>query len=705
MRENNDSAAANRAAIERLWRPRSIAIIGASADPTKTSGRPVGYLVKHGFSGGIYPVNPRVSKIGDLTCYPDIASLPEAPDVGLVLLGPKRAVGAVRDLAKRGTAATIVLAGGYGETGADGARRQAELKEAAGSMRLLGPNTIGLVNVVDRIMLSASGALEVGDLPVGKVSVISQSGGILGSLLSRAAACGVGYARLVSTGNEADLDVTELMDVMLDDDETDVISIYMEGLRHPQRFRDAALKAARLGKSIVVYKVGRSEAGVRSAVSHTGALAGADRMYDAMFAQLGVIRADTFADLIDIPAALAAGRKPRGGRVAVLTSSGGAGTLVADGCGARGLTLPDPDPATSARLAALLDEEQAAATRNPVDVTLAGVKPDVFRAAITALLESPTYDMLVVVIGSSALANPNLAADAILECQARSDKPILAYVSPHAPHIVALLNRRGIPAFAVPEGCAAATAALWRAARSVAPSPVDAKWPATEVKRLPTLTAGPLDEAAAKALFAAYGIPSVREIAVDDAAGAAKAAASLGGRVVLKVRSAQIAHKTEVGGVRVGVAAPDASSVAEAMLSDVQNASGIKPDGVLVQEMVTGGLEMILGFHRDPQLGPAVLVGMGGVTAELVADTSMRMLPLTRADAEAMVAELKTAKLLTGYRNQPARDVGALVDAIMAFAAMAEGLGDRLAEAEINPLFVMPAGQGVRAADGLAVIK
>jgi acyl-CoA synthetase (NDP forming) len=683
-------------------KPRSVAIIGASADPTKTAGRPVGYLIRHGFAGAIYPVNPRAKEIEGLTCYPDVTALPEAPDVGLVLLGLERAAGAVSELARRGTKAAIVLAGGYGETGEDGAARQRDLKQAAGGMRLLGPNTIGLVNLVDRIMLSATGALEIGDLPPGRIAVVSQSGGILGALLSRAADRGVGYSRLVSTGNEADLDVSAFMDALVDDEATDVVSVYLEGLRHPQRFREVALRARAMGKPIVVYKVGRSEPGARSAISHTGALAGADRMYDALFRQLGVVRAETFSDLIDIPAALVTKRRPKGNRVAVLTSTGGAGTLVADGCGMLGLDLPDPDAATAARLAGLLDDEQAAASRNPVDVTLAGVKPDVFRAAIMALVETDSYDQLVVVVGSSALANPSLAADAILECQAKTGKPILAYVSPHAPHIVSLLNRKGIPAFAAPEGCAAAAAALWRGRQDRGTLPLE--HPARDIVPGPD-PAGVLDEAEAKALFHRFGIPIVREETAADPTEAETKARQIGDRVVLKIRSRLIAHKTEAGGVKVGVAAANVQAEGEAMLARVRAAAGIEPDGLLVQEMVSGGLEMILGLVRDPQLGPAILVGMGGTAAELVGDTAVRLLPLVRGDAQAMIAELRTASMLDGYRGAPPRDVPALTAAIEAFAHMSDTLGDRLLEAEINPLFVLPAGQGVKAADGLAVLK
>ena len=689
-------------AIARLFRPGSVAVVGASSDATKTAGRPVAYLQKHGFAGAIWPVNPRASEIAGLTCYPDVAALPAAPDVGIVLVGPERAAQAVRDLASRGTAAAIVLAGGFGETGPEGALRQRELKLAAGSMRLLGPNTIGLVNLPDRIMLSASGALEVDDPPIGAISLVSQSGGILGALLSRAADRGVGLARLVSTGNEADIDAADMIEFLLDDDATRVIALYLEGLRRPDAFRRAALRAAALGKPIVAFKVGRSDSGARAAVSHTGALAGADRMYDALFRQLGVIRARDFSDLIDIPAALVCGRPLRGKRVAVLTTTGGGGTLIADCCGLAGLELPDPEAATTARLAALLDDEQAAADRNPVDITLAGVNPKVYRAAIEALLASPSYDALVVIVGSSALANPTLAADAIVECQGRSSKPIVAFLSPHAPHIVRLLNMKGIPAFATPEGCAAALDAMRRSAGGPRAA-VSSRVPVVQGD-FGTLPTGPLDEAESKALFARFGVPGVREIVVRTPAEAEIAARGLGDRVVVKILARHIAHKSEVGGVRVGVAPGEVAAVCGEMQARVLGAGLAAPDGFLVQELVTGGVEMILGLVRDPQLGPAILLGMGGVAAELVGDTSLRLLPLTRADAVDMIAELKTARLLDGYRGAPRRDVAALIDAVLAFADMAETLGERLLEAEINPLFVLSHGAGVRAADGLAVV-
>lgn len=690
--------------ISRLLNPRSVAVIGASADSRKTAGRPVAYLRKHGFTGEIYPVNPRVESIDGLPCYPDVASLPSVPDVGIVLLGVERACQAVRDLSQRGAAAAIVLASGYAEVGAEGARRQVELIEAAGAMRILGPNTIGLVNLTDNIVLSASGALEMEHFPVGSIGVVSQSGGILGALLSRAAARGIGLSKLISTSNEVDLELADFVDQLAEDKATKVIALYIESVRNPEKFCAAALKAARAGKPVVAFKIGRSEAGAQAAVSHTGALAGADRMYDALFKQVGVIRAQTFGDLLDIPAALATGRVLRGKRVAILTSTGGAGTLVSDSLGVSGFDTPPPGAETAAKLRALQTGEHAVLDRNPIDVTLAGLQPDLLRGAIRALLASPGFDALIIIVGSSSLAMPELIAGAIQDCLPGTDKPVLAYVSPHAPAVSALLTQRGVPAFSAAESCTVALAGMlqhahWRPPVSLEPAaPVD----------VADVPAGSLDEAQAKLLFSRFGVPCTGEIVVETPTGAERAARDLGGRVVLKILSGEITHKSDVGGVEVGLVPEQVGARLTAMQAAVRDQTGITPQRFLVQEMVSGGTELILGMHRDP-LGTAILLGMGGVTAELFRDTTMRLLPargngLSRDAAIEMVRELKAWPLLDGFRGRPKADLDALAYAIVAFSRMAAQLGDRLLEAEINPLFVLPKGQGVRAADGVAVL-
>jgi acyl-CoA synthetase (NDP forming) len=459
---------------------------------------------------------------------------------------------------------------------------------------------------------------------------------------------------------------------------------------------------------VVAFKIGRSEAGAAAAVSHTGAMAGADRMYGALFRQTGVLRAQSFSDLLDIPAALATGRTLRGNRVAILTSTGGAGTLVSDDLGLHGFETPAPDAATAEALRALQTGSEAVLDRNPIDVTLAGLRPDLLRGAITALLASPSYDALAIIVGSSSLAQPELMAGAIQDCLPRTDKPVLAYISPHAPEVGALLTQRGVPAFAAAESCTAALAAMRATSQFVAPDGVQAAGPAVAVD---DFAPGALDEARAKQLFARFGVPCAAEVIVGTPAEAEAAALQLGGRVVLKILSSQITHKSDVGGVAVGLSAETVGERLVQMAAEVEARAGVRPQRYLVQEMVGGGTELILGMHRDP-LGTAILLGMGGVTAELFKDTTMRLLPadanglgaLSRADALGMAKDLKTWPLLDGFRGRPKADVDALVDAILAFSRMAAQLGERLVEAEINPVFVLPQGQGVRAADGVVVL-
>jgi acyl-CoA synthetase (NDP forming) len=693
--------------ISRLMRPQTVAVIGASADIAKTAGRPVAYLLKHGFSGVVYPVNPKATEICGLTCYPDIASLPTIPDVGIVLLGAERAHQAVKELAQLGCAAAIVLASGYTEVGEEGAKRQAELIAAAGSMRILGPNTIGLVNITDQIVLSASGALEMDHFPSGAISLVSQSGGILGSLLSRASARGIGLAKMISTSNEVDLELADFIDWLVDDDATRVIALYVETVRDTHKFRTAALRAAQAGKPIVAFKIGRSEAGAKAAISHTGALAGSDRMYDALFKQTGILRAQRFDELLDMPTALATARTLHGNRIAILTSTGGAGTLVSDALGVSGFETPPPDAQTAAKLRALQQGDHAALDRNPIDVTLAGLKPELLKGAISAVLSSPTYDALVVIVGASALAMPELMSNAIKSCMSISDKPILAYISPHAPNIGSLLTQGGVPAFSAPESCSAALGAMLHASQARASTYATPSAGKLQSGVLGSWPSGSLDEEQAKRLFSSFGIASVRETVVTTAEQAQAALATLGERAVLKVLSSEILHKSEIGGVAVNVSKAAMSDRLLRMTQDVKDRSGITPQRFLVQEMVSGGVEIILGMHRDV-LGVAILLGMGGVTAELLQDTTLRLLPsaggLSAQTAREMVMSLKTWPLLDGYRGRSKSDVEALVKAIVAFSEMVATFGDRLLEAEINPLFVLEAGQGVKAADGIAVL-
>jgi len=690
--------------LERLLRPRAVAIVGASADTTKLTGRPLAYLEKYGFAGDIYPINPRYETIGGHRCYRDIAALPEPPDVAMVLIGGAKVIDAVRQLAAIGTSAAIVLASGFGESGPEGRARQDELKCAAGAMRLLGPNTIGLVNVSERIVLSASNALVTDEIIAGNIALVSQSGGIVGSLLSRAQAAGIGFSKLIATGNECDLEVADFVNHLVDDPGTKVIALYLEGLRKPKAFQAAVIRAHAAGKPVVAFKVGRSECGARSAVSHTGALAGSDAAYDAMFRQFGVIRADRYSDLLDIPLTLSCGRVLKGNRVAIITSTGGSASLLADAVGVAGLETPPPDEATAANLKALAIEG-ATLDRNPIDVTLAGVKSDTFRTILGLVTASPAYDAVAVVLGSSALRDPETVGAPLRECASVSDKPVVGFASPNAPQLVRALNLVGVPAFVAPESCATGLAALRRVeeAKTInCPSKASAN---VRDKLTSLLRPGALSEAESKRLFARFGIPITREVVARTPEEAEAVAKTFAESVVVKVLSRGVLHKSEVGGVAVNIAPENVTRVCAQMAERFFAVTRHEPDGFLVQELVADGVELILGFHHDAQLGPIILLGMGGIAAELYRDTSLRLAPVSRRDANEMIDELKTSALLKGFRGRPIADVEALVNAIMAFSTMVGEIGSELQEAEINPLFVLPRGRGAVAADGVVLVK
>lgn len=681
-----------------FFHPASIAVVGTSSDPRKLSGRPVGYLRKHGYKGQIFPINPRYDVIGDLKCFAHPRELPEAPDLGLVLVGTDRVIDAVRQLAGAGTKAAIVLAGGFGEMGEEGMARQIALRQAAGTMRLLGPNTVGLVNLTDRIMLSASGAMEMTEFTSGCVALISQSGGILGSLLSRASQRGIGLSKLVATGNEVDMDVADFVDALAGDEATGVIALYLETIRDAVKFRRAAGRALASGKKLVAYKVGRSESGARAAVSHTGALAGAAEVYDAFFDQLGIIQAKTFSDLLDIPSALASGRFMVGKNAAIVTSTGGVATMVADNIGLAGLDVPDPDPKTAADLQSL-DLRDAILDRNPIDVTLAGLNPDLFRKVLRILVDSKSYDAVIAIFGASAITRPEIMAVPLEETLAVTDKPLLAYVSPAVPKVIEHLNKVGIPAFAMPESCASALLAMQpRAVPAIAP-PRPA--PVVDCGSLPV---GSLNEVEAMALFSRFGIPVPRGETAASPQDAAMIATTFDGPVVIKILSDDVHHKSDIGGVAVSVDAQGAEACCTEMLTRIAKTTSVKVRGFIVQELVRGGVEMILGFGRDPRLGSYVLLGAGGISAELYRDTALALLPLDRERVRQMIDGLSCSALLKGFRGRPPADVEALTDAILAFADMVAALGGRLTEAEINPIFVLPQGQGVRASDGLVVM-
>ena len=682
--------------IHALMRPRTIALIGASDNPSRTAGRPLRYLRRHGFEGKVYPVNPRRTEVQGEPAWPSLEALPEAIDQAYVLLDTAPAMAVVEDCARLGIPVVSVLADGFAEDGPAGEARQLALAKTAAEagIRLLGPNSMGVVNVHDRTALTVNAALECEQLIPGRTMVLSQSGSLIGTILARGQARGIGFHSLMSLGNEADLSVGEIGLAAVDDPDIDCFLLFMETIRRPDMIAKFAAAAAAAGKPIIVYKLGRSAAGQQLAVSHTGAMVGSDKAADAFFQAHGIIRVEQFETLFELPPLLV-GRKPDPARrqksVAVVTTTGGGGAMVVDRLGHLGITCSGATTGVEAKLAAADITVRGSLM---LDVTLAGARYETMHLVLKSLLDDPAYAAVVPVIGSSAQFHPELAVKPIVDL-ADHATPLASFMVPQADQSLSTLAAAGVAGFRSAESCADALNAFMRWQPPKPPHTVAA----------PTLPAGTqpqLDEAEALALFAALGVPTARTIAV---AADADLPTELTWPVAIKVRSSELAHKSDVGGVALGL--HDAAALAAAredILSAVgQAAPQAQLDGVVVQEMASGLGEVLLGLNRDPTVGPVVVLGLGGLLAEIHDDVALRLAPVDLATAKAMITEVKGLALLRGYRGQPAGDLDALADAIVAFSALAAAA--QVSEAEINPLIVKADGEGVIAVDGLVRLQ
>jgi acyl-CoA synthetase (NDP forming) len=691
-----------------LFEPKRIALIGASADETKTTSRPQRFLRKHGFKGEILPVNPSRTEILGDKAYKDVNAISGDIDHAYILLNGKGAVEALAACGKRGVKVASILAGGFADAGAAGASLQDDLARIVREtgIRLVGPNSIGTVSTDPPMALTANAAFAVDKLRTGTWGLVSQSGSLIGALLSRADARGIGFSRLISVGNEVDLAVGEIADLLVDDPKTRAILLFMETLRDGERLAHAARRAHAAGKPVIAYKLGRSAIGQELAKSHTGAIAGSDATFDAFCRRHGIARVSMFESLVDVPALLvdrppAIQSEGRGKRVAVATTTGGGAAMVVDNMAMAGLDIADPPQALVDWLKPL---GIAAGEGKLVDLTLAGAKPEIVAGTIERLLADDGNDAAIFVVGSSAQFNPELAVEPLLKF-ARSAKPFAVALTPSAEKSLALLTAAGVPAFRHPESCAEAMAlCLLRPS----PQPVPALAEPTRAS-LDALQAGRVsgfDERRAADLFAALGVPMARAMAVPDAKRIAAAVAEIGGPVALKILSADIAHKTEAGGVALGLPDGQTASVAAREIEKRVKAHmpNAKLEGFLVQKMERGLAEVILGFRRDPLVGPTITVGLGGVLAEIYKDASTRLAPVDETEARQMIEEVKGLATIRGYRNLPRGDVGALARTIAAFSALAHEAFADVAEAEINPLLIKADGQGVVAVDGLVIV-
>ena len=693
---NNSQMLQGSALADALLRPRSVALVGASDDAGKTAGRPLSFLRQAGYAGRVYPVNASRATVQGEPAYASLAALPEVPEHVYVLAPTDAVAGVVDEAARLGVPLLTVLAGGFAEAGADGAAREQALRERArrAGMRLLGPNSLGVVNPGNGLVLSANAAFAEQGLPSGRLFVASQSGSMLGALVSRGKARGVGFAGLVSVGSETDLSVGEVCAATLDDPAIDGYLLFLETLHHGDRLRAFALEAARRGKPVLAYKLGRSAAAAEMSATHTGALAGEDDVADAFLKDLGIARIGVADSMLEaFPLALrmplqATGTGPR--RVGVVTTTGGGAAMAVDQLGIRDVLVQPPSAQTLQRLAA---EGLPATPGRVLDLTMAGARYDVMKRVLDILLEAPEFDLVLAVVGSSARTQPQLAVQPIID-SAGHQRPLAAMLVPDAPEALARLTAAGVPCFRSPEACADSIAAVF--ARRAPGERLAAVAPAiTE--------AHTLSEAQGYEVLAALGVPHAPCVLLplDGAA----PILPFDYPVVAKLCSAEIPHKTEVGGVVLNIA--DAAALADARATLRHNLATHAPhadcQGVLVQPMRRGLAEVLVGYRVDADAGPIVMLAAGGIWAEVARDRSLRLAPVDLPTARAMIGEVKALQTLTGLRGRERGDLDALAQAIVALSTLASRPELRIREAEINPMLVMPEGQGVMAVDALVL--
>ena len=647
---------------EALFAPRRIALIGASSDPRRLTARAQIYLRRHGFKGALYPVNPRAAEVLGERAFPSMAALPEPIDLAYILVGTPLVPEAVGECAAARVPVACILADGFADAGAEGAgvERAMVAKARAAGMRLVGPNSMGMINVPASIACSVNAALEADALPKGRLSLVSHSGSLMGALISRAAARGIGFAKLIGTGNEADLSAGEIAELLVEDSETEAILLFLETIRDPERIAAAARKAHARGKPIIAYKLGRSEAGAALATTHTGAIAGSDAATDAFFRAHGILRVDQLETLFEIPPLAAAGPPQAPKRaVRVVTTTGGGGAMVVDRLGLFGI-----------------------ATARMHDTTLAGAAKGTVAEALADARDAADADLAIAVIGSSAQFRPHEAVAGVIA--ARGKNPLIAFLTPEAPASLKLLAEAGIASFRTPESCADAVRGWldWRAPRTVPATP--------DVSAAKSLLPRAGDEPGARAVFAALGLPD-GAVPVDP-----EDPPALSYPVALKAVSSSLAHKTEAGAVALDIA--DAAQL-RAAAAAMRARLGGRISGFLAQPMARGVAELILGFRRDPTVGPVVALGTGGVLAEIFGDIVLRAAPVSEVEAAEMIGEVRGLAPARGYRGLPKGDLAALARAVARFSALAAL--PEIAEAEINPLILMAEGEGVVVADAL----
>ncbi len=672
-----------------LFRPRAVALVGASGDAAKNTARPQRYLTKHGFMGRVVPINRTRDEVLGAPAWPDLAAAPGPIDHAFVMVPAGAVPGVITDCGRAGVKVATIYSDGFADAGADGRARQDDLVAIAHDhgVRLLGPNSMGVIDTHAGAAITVNAALEADSLSRGSIGVISQSGTVLGTLLSRGQARGIGFSKLVSMGNEADIGVGEIVDMMVDDPVTDVILLFLETIRDPESLAAATRRAFVAGKPVIVYKLGRSAVGRDLAVSHSGAIAGPDEAATAYFRLHGVLRVDMLETMLELPALVAGRHPPAGRRVAVVTTTGGGAAMVADNLGRRGVELV-PAPASIVSLLAPLGIDVGKAP--VIDLTMAGARKEVYGAALEALLDDPGCDAVVAVVGSSAQFHPNVAVEPILGA-GRRETPLAAFLVPQADRSLALLAEAGIATFRTPESCADGLTAFldWSA-------PGDAVSSARDFGPARAALVAPdgaiLDELESGAVFAALGIAQApaQVIKGDDAP------CTVEFPVAAKVLSRDAPHKMDAGGVVLDIADDDA--LAEAIRT-IRERTGMADAPILVQRMERGVIEALVGYRDNPETGPIVIVGLGGALAEAYREVSIRLAPVDVASARQMITEVPGLATLLARGG----DAAALAEAVSAVSDLAHIDAPRIGEAEINPLIVK--ADGIVAVDGLIVLS
>jgi acyl-CoA synthetase (NDP forming) len=696
--------------FERLFHPKGIAVIGASADLTRIGGHPIKALKNAGYKGGVFPINPKYPELHGLKCYPDVMSLKEPCDVAVVAVPAPGVAKAIRDCGKAGIPFAVVLTAGFRETGPEGRKLEAELKTAVdeSGVRIIGPNCQGMLSIQARVFAAFGSVADETDFRPGSVSCAFQSGGFGYAIVNLAEAQGVGFRYCVSSGNETDVAMPELLSAFLDDPGTSLAFAYLEGTPDARPLLDVGRKSLEKGKPVLIWKAGTTDAGVKAAASHTANMTGTYDLYRAAMRQCGLIEVDDVEPIVDLAKLFGQGRLPKGNSVGVLSISGGSGVVFADAAVRGGLTLPPFAPHTLARLRELIPAFGSA--ENPADITAALFNnKTLFAQTLDLVLADEGLDQLVVLIASISGPSAAHCCEVIAAAAAKTEKPVSVQWSGRqgkSEEAAKALAAANVPFATTPVRLARACAILSRFAedqRRLLPRKV----PKVVTPKGLDLPAGAvtLNEAESKAVLRTFGVPVAKEVFVAANADVVAASAKLKAPFAVKVVSRDVPHKTEAGGVKLGVSKEGLAEAARAVSDNArQHVPGAAIDGVLVSEMASG-LETLIGVINDPSFGPMVALGLGGVFTEVLKDVTYRVAPFDIETARDMISELRAAKLFEGYRGKPAADKEALAETLVAVSKMATALAPRLKELDINPVFVGPTGAGVVAADALVVLK